>query len=276
MQEKLLNFFNSVGFTDEDGDFLNASIAKVVLKRKEELLEIFIENERPINPVRTFELIKCASKGINGKQKCHINFIYNDMDDDDILEAFKVLLGDLITKRPSLVSLENKNIAVDDDFIIVELDSKSEEYDMIKKELNGLSEGLVELGFYEMEITTAINVENQKRIQEEIEADRNRVIEVEQFEPEPQQNSGGGYGNGSWTPKKKIEYSREGLVTIASIDQEENNVHLEAYIFGAEFNQLKTKDGRDLYLITLKIIICENLLKRLLQMQKTINLFYIL
>jgi hypothetical protein len=140
MQEKLLNFFNSVGFTDEDGDFENASIAKVVLKKKEELFEVFIENDRPINPVRTLELVKCASKGINGKSKCHINFIYNDMDDEDILEAFKVLLGDLITRRPSLVSLENKNIAIDDDFIIVELDSKSEEYDMIKKELNGLSE----------------------------------------------------------------------------------------------------------------------------------------
>ena len=253
MQEKLLNFFNSVGFTDEDGDFSNASISKVVLKKKEELFEVFIENDRPINPVRTLELVKCASKGINGKNKCHINFIYNDMDDEDILDAFKVLLGDLITKRPSLVSLENKNISIDDDFIIVELDSKSEEYDMIKKELNGLSESLVELGFYEMEITTAINVENQKKIQEEIEADRTRHIEVEYSEPEPQQNGGGSYGNGSWTPKKKIEYSREGLVTIASIDQEENNVHLEAYIFGAEFNQLKTKDGRDLYLITLKI-----------------------
>ena len=34
MQEKLLNFFNSVGFTDEDGDFSNASISKVVLKKK--------------------------------------------------------------------------------------------------------------------------------------------------------------------------------------------------------------------------------------------------
>ena len=252
MQEKLLNFFNSVGFVDEDGDFINASISKVVLKKKEEMFEVFIENEKPINPVRTFELIKCASKGINGKNKCHINFIYNNIEDEDILEAFKVLLGDLITKRPSLVSLENKNIAIDDDFIIVELDSKSEEFDMIKKEINGLSEGLVELGFYEMEITTAINVENQKKIQEEIEADRNRHIEIQYSEPEVQQ--GGKYfGNGSWTPKKKVEYSREGLVTIASIDQEENNVHLEAYIFGAEFNQLKTKDGRDLYLITLKI-----------------------
>ena len=30
MQEKLLNFFNSIGFTDEDGDFVDASISKVV------------------------------------------------------------------------------------------------------------------------------------------------------------------------------------------------------------------------------------------------------
>ncbi len=252
MQEKLLNFFNSIGFTDEDGDFLEATIAKVVLNKKEQVFSVFIENERPINPVRTFELVKCASKGINGKGKCRVNFIYNDMDDEDILDAFKVLLGDLITKRPSLVSLENKNISIDDDFIIIELDSKSEEFDMIKKELSGLSEGLIDLGFYEMEITTAINKENERKIQEEIEADRNRVIEVEQYEVEPQQSSSG-YSNGSWTPKKKIEYSREGLVTIESIDQEENNVHLEAYIFGSEFTQLKTKDGRDLYLITLKL-----------------------
>ena len=56
-----------------------------------------------------------------------------------------------------------------------------------------------------------------------------------------------------WTPKKKVNYSREGVVSIGSIDREENNVHLEAYVFGTDFNQIKTKDGRDLFLVTLKI-----------------------
>ncbi len=253
MQENLLKFLNSVGYEDINGDFIDAYISRVVLKKKEEVFEVFIENERPINPVATLELNKCAKKGINGKSKCHINYIYDDMDDEDILEAFKVLLGDLITKRPSLVSLENKNITIDDDFIIIELDSKSEEYDMIQKEIRGLGDELVELGFYEMEITTAINKDNERKIQEEIEELRNRKIEID-YVPEPEFNNGGNsYSKGGWTPKKKVEYSREGLVTIESIDQEENNVHLEAYIFGAEFNQLKTKDGRDLFLITLKI-----------------------
>lgn len=252
MQESLIKFFKSIGYEDTDEYFCDAHISKVILNKKTESFEVFLENEVPINPVATLELNKCALKGINGKSKCHINYVYNDMSDDDILEAFKVLLGELISKRPSLVSLENKNISIDDDFIIIELDSKSEEYDMLQKEIKGLVEGLVDLGFYEMEITTAINKENERKIQEEIEEMRNRPIEVD-YIPEPESNGGQSYGKGGWTPKKKVEYSREGLVTIDSIDQEENNVHLEAYIFGAEFNQLKTKDGRDLYLITLKI-----------------------
>ena len=251
MQQKLLNFFTSVGYEDKNEDFKDASISKVILNKQKESFEVFIENDRPINPVATYALNKCALKGINGSKKCHVNYIYNDMDDNDILDAFKVLLGELIIKRPSLVSLENKNISIDDDFIIIELDSRSEEYDVLKKEIKGLSEGLVELGFYEMEITTAINKENERKIQEELEEIKSRPIEIEVTEPEL--SSGGGYGKGGWTPRKKIEYSREGIVTIDSIDQEENNVTLEAYIFGSEFNQLKTKDGRDLFLITLKI-----------------------
>ncbi len=248
MQDKMKKFFDSIGFEDVNDDFATANISRVILNKKKESFEVFIQNDKPINPVATLELTKCAKKGIKGKNPCHINFIYDDMQDEDILEAFKVLLGDLISKRPSLVSLENKNISIDDEFIIIELDSKSEEYDMLQKEIKGLVDGLVDLGFYEMEITTAINKENEKKIQDEIEADRNKKIEID-FYDEPVSN----YSNGKWTPKKKVNYSREGIVSIESIDQEENNVHLEAYIFGSEFNQLKTKDGRDLYLITLKI-----------------------
>ena len=247
MQEKMNKFFDSIGYKDTEGYFQDAHISKVVLNKKNESFEVFIENDRPIYPLATLELVKASKKGINGEKKCHINFIYNDMEDEDILDAFKVLLGDLISKRPSLVSLENKNISIDDDFIIVELDSRSEEYDMLKKEIKGLVDGLVELGFYEMEVTTAINHDNERKIQEEIEADRNKKIEIDIVEDIPTNSSNG------WTPRKKVNYSREGVVTIDSIQQEENNVHLEAYIFGSEFNQLKTKDERDLYLITLKI-----------------------
>ncbi len=240
-------FLKSINYEDANGDFEEASISSVKVNKKKESFEVFISNERPIDPVAALELIKCAKKGINGKHKCHVNFVYDEYEDDDILRAFKVLLGELIIKRPSLVSLENKNISIEDDEITIELDSRSEEYDMVKKELDKLGKKIEDLGFYEMIINTAINHENEKRIQEEIEADRNREIEVN-YVPMGDNNK-----SNSWSPKKKVNYSREGVVSIASIDQEENNVHLEAYVFGSEFNQIKTKDGRDLYLVTLKI-----------------------
>ena len=248
MQEKMFKFLDSVGYEDTDGNFNNAYISRVILNKNKKSFEVFIQNDKPINPIATLKLINCAKKGIKGQGKCHINFVYDSMEDEDILEAFKVLLGELIAKRPSLVSLENKNITIDDDFIIIELDSKSEEYDMLQKEIKGLVNGLIELGFYEMEITTAINKENEQKIQEEIEADRNKKIEIEFFEEPEQYNS-----NGGWKAKKKVDYKREGIVTIDSIDREENSVNLEAYIFGSEFTKLKAKDGRDIFLITLKI-----------------------
>lgn len=240
-------FLKSINYEDTNGDFEEASISCVKVNKKKDSFEVFISNDKPINPVATLGLVKCAEKGINNKHKCHVNFVYDTYEDDDILSAFKVLLGELIIKRPSLVSLENKNIYIEDDEITIELDSRSEEYDIVKKELDKLGKEIEDLGFYEMIINTAINHENEKKIQEEIEADRNREIEIDYVPSEETSHSNG------WTPKKKVNYSREGIVTISSIDREENNVHLEAYVFGSEFNQIKTKDGRDLFLVTIKI-----------------------
>ncbi len=243
-------FLKSINYEDENGDFEEASISSVKINKKKSTCEVFISSERPINPVASIKLLDNAKKGLNGdkKNKCHINYIYDTYEDEDILEAFKVLLGELIIKRPSLVSLENQNILIDEDEITIEVDSSYEEYDMLKKELNNLGKKLEDIGFYEMNVSIDINHENEKKIQDEIEADKNKEIEIDYVEPEETS-----YGNGKWTPKKKVNYSREGVVTISSIDQEENNVHLEAYVFGSEFNQIKTKDGRDIYLVSLKL-----------------------
>ena len=69
-------------------------------------------------------MVKKAKGGINGKTKCHINFIYDEISDEDVIDAFKVILGEIIIKRPSLVSLENKNIKIVDEIIVLELDTQ--------------------------------------------------------------------------------------------------------------------------------------------------------
>ena len=56
-----------------------------------------------------------------------------------------------------------------------------------------------------------------------------------------------------WTPKKKVNYKRDGVVSIKSLDKEENSVNLEAFIFDATFDERTKKDGTPFYLVTLKI-----------------------
>lgn len=242
-------FLASINYID-DGSLNDAVISKVSVNRSDETFTVYISNEEPINPSAAFKLLECAKKGINGEKKCIVKFDYENITDENILSAFKFLLGQLIESRPSLVSLNNKNISITDEEIIIELDSRSEEYDMLKEEIPNLVQGLIDLGFYEMNIVTAINHDNEKKIQDEILADRERVINNIEFYEMPDNNTN---HRGGWTSKKKVDYARGGLVTIDSLDQEENNVTVEAFVFDSEFNQLKTKDGRDIFLITLKI-----------------------
>ena len=67
MQEKLSKFLNSVGYEDKNGDFCQATISQVILNRKEQSFDVFIENDWPISPVATSELLKCGLNGINRK-----------------------------------------------------------------------------------------------------------------------------------------------------------------------------------------------------------------
>ena len=242
-------FLNSLGYEDSEGDFIESSISSVKINKKKSICEVEISNDTPINPIATLKLLELAKKGLNNnkKMKCNITYNYESFSDEDLLDSFKVLLGELIIKRPSLVSLENNNIFINGDEITIEVDSSYEEYDMLKKELDKLGKKLEYLGFYEVSVNIDINHENEKKIQEEIEKDKTKEIEVEYVELDSNNY------NGRWSPKKKVNYSREGVVSISSIDQEENNVHLEAYIFSSEFNQIKSKDGKDIYLVTLKL-----------------------
>ena len=240
-------FFNSISFVDENNEFQNATINKVLLNKSKDSCEVFIENEKPINPVTTLALVKKAKGGINGKTKCHINFIYDEISDEDVIDAFKVILGEIIIKRPSLVSLENKNIKIVDEIIVLELDTQSEEYEILRAEIKTMKLCLEKLGFYDFDITTAINVENETNIRKMIEDKKNDISDVFVPKDEPVSNNNGFYGH-------KVDYKRKGVVTISSILQEENAVHLEAQVFGAEYKVLKNREtGKESFLAELKI-----------------------
>ena len=90
---------------------------------------------------------------------------------EDILEAVKPLLkeykcvlqledyleniGNRYYVRAIAKLIDAEKPYIEDDEITLELDSRSEEYDMVKKELDKLGKKIEDLGFYEMIINTA-------------------------------------------------------------------------------------------------------------------------
>ena len=245
MNQELINFFNSINYEYDSNDFLTTKISKVILNRQEETFYVFIENDFPLKPKTATDIIKCAKNGINGNTKCIVNFIYNTISNDDILEYFKYLLNDLTKERPSLVSLLDTKISIEDNLITILVDSETET-SILNEEIPPLKNKLGELGIHDISVVITIDQDMKNKIEEEIIADKNKEVKVTTYEEVNDSNN-------NFYHRKKVAYSRKGLVSINSITQEENNVHLEAFIFGSEFNEIKTKDNRTLYLITLKI-----------------------
>ena len=250
MNEMLEKFLTSINFSYND-ELKDVLIKKVVVNKEKEEFTIYLSSEKPLSPNVTHSLLKASKNGINGTNKCHLVFLYENITDDDILNCFKYLVRELVKERVSLVSLESGNITINDDKITIEVDSKFEEFDLFKEEIPYLNKQLTLLGFYDMDIEVVVNTLNEKEIQDLLETERTKEVSEDLYpDSEWETPSSNNFGR---KPRKKIEFSRDGVVTIDSIKQEENNVHLEAQIVSNETSNIKTKDGRVFFLVTLTI-----------------------
>ena len=250
MNNMLEKFLTSIGF-DYSEELSSIQIKKVIVNKEKEEFTVYLGSENPLPPSVALSLLEASKNGINGKNKCNIIFSYENLTDDDILTCFKYLVKELTKERVSLVSLLNGNITILDDKITIEVDSKFEEFDMFEEEIPYLVKQLIALGFYEMEVEVVVNTENEKEMQDLLETERTKEVSEEEY-PDSEWGSVSSDNKG-WKPRKKVDFQREGVVTIDSIKQEENAVHLEAMIVSNETSVIKTKDGREFFLVTLTV-----------------------
>lgn len=243
MDEKLLRFFKKIGFNDAIA-FENASLRDMEINRKEKTWLINIKSTEVININSVMNLKKLCKDGIDDVKRIDIKLFYDEIDNESVLEYFIYFIDQLIESSPSLSTINKDKIHIDDEIIIIEVLSKIEEA-TLKKECKKIFKKLEELGITGYEVSFVINEEEAKEIKQIIEKEINEVKVVRPVVKENKENS--------WKNRTKVEYQREGVVPIISIDRDENAVNLEAYIFDAEFNVLTKKDGNPLYLITLKI-----------------------
>ena len=244
MDEKLLRFFKKINFNDAIA-FENCRLKECAINGKENTWTIRIIGDELV-PVQSVTRLKtlCA-EGLEDVNKIFIEIEYEHLDPELVLDYFLYYLDIIIKDSPSLSGLNKDNIKIDDDIIIVEVTSKSEET-LLKRESKKIMKKLDTLGIHNFDVTFVINEEAQKEIRKIIEKTKEDVVV-------PRIVASTNDDKPKWQQRKKVEYEREGIVPISSIDREENAVNIEAYVFDAEFNQLTKKDGTPLFLITLKI-----------------------
>jgi DNA polymerase-3 subunit alpha (Gram-positive type) len=234
MNNELQRFFNSIKFIDDNNAFINTTVLKVILKKKEELFEVNLANDNVIEYKYIKSLFNAAKHGINGEKKCVIKMNYQKITQDNINDYLKNLIIELIDKRPSLISLKDSNFIIDDEIISIEVNTKNEE-ELILKESKWLKKELNDYGLGDFTITTVFNKEKHDTIVSEIKATKESVnLNKEEIKD-----------TGSIVVGKHIDGD---VTSISNISGDLKNVIIEAYIFGKENMERET-----INIITLKI-----------------------
>ena len=217
MDDKLMRFFNKINF-EEINDFEGVKVSKVVINKQKESWIVYLQSDKVINPESMIKLINKAKGGIENVNMIDIKISYSNISDEDIIKYFKYFLDQKVIDNVSLQSIINNDFKVENNEISVEVISKMEA-NLIDSFNDEFSKYLKNLGLSEVELVPVINDEKRKEIKEEIENSKTDIIVNKE-------------------PEFKIimgeEIKSKKITEIKDIIGEENNVTVEAYIFGIE------------------------------------------
>jgi len=232
MDEKLLRFFNKIGYENREV-FKNSKVLKVTINSIDETWNVYIENENCIDVNSAIELINISKKGIDEVKSINIIYSNKNVSDENVIEYFKFLLTELIKTSPALTSIINNEITVIDDIITIEVISEIEEK-LIKKASKKLIKQLDSLGLKDFNINCKINEILKEEIKREIKELKVDIVKKEEVVNTVIMGE---------TIKSKVS-------TIDSIIGEDNNITVEAFVFGTEIFESNKSNFK---ILTLKI-----------------------
>ncbi len=230
-------FLKSINFSDSEELLNEVQITKVILNKKNASFNVFLTS----NKVLPFDLVDTLINGeykINDTYNCNINITYDNVPISDLTEYLSKIIEKLVIAKPSLISLSENPPLIDDDIIIFEVISETEE-ETIKKEENNIRKMLASYGLKDYFITTKINEELKKNIEEELD----NVHKPADFIPEIIE-----YKPGEVIIGKNI--SKE-PVPIGSITNVGRNITIEGYI-----ESISYLERENINILTLTI--CDN------------------
>ncbi len=219
MKTELDRFFDSISYKDEENNFKETIVDKVVVHKKEKTFEVFLKAKNPINPEALFALYKKCKKGINKTSPVKVKIVYENYNDEAVIECFSYLLNELVKRRPSLSGIVENKVLIEDKKIIIEVNSKIEEK-LISEEKANLLNILDSFGYEENDIMSN-KVDNPTLLERKEDV----VIVQSPKKEEPETNVI--YG-------QNIRNDKE-ITTLNNIMGEVGNLVCEIFVFGAEY-----------------------------------------
>lgn len=230
MDDKITRFFNKINF-DKALEFEDSKIEKVVVNNANNSWTVYIINNEFIKADILLELISVAKKGIDEVDTINIVYKNDKFSNDNIIDYFRYFLEEQSKKTPSFLSIINNNIELSNNVITIEV-LNSYEQKMIELESENILENLELLGFNSLSIACKIN----ESLKQDLKEDINPVDVIVKEE------------NDSVILGESIKWKK--LTTIDSIIGEENNVVIEAYVFGTDVFESSKSNFK---ILTLKI-----------------------
>ncbi len=233
MNEVLVRFFNKINFLYEESDFKNVSVDKVVVNKKAKTWDVFLVALKPIDIDVLKKLKEHSKNGVDDIKEINIYVSIKEVSLNDVLNAFNYFVKELAINNPSMSSLLDNEIKISDEVICVEVINKAERMVLLDKEKQ-IIKNLKDYGYGDFKLDTVINEEKHNQVKEEIKENKVDIIKED-------------------APKYKVvvgESIKSKPLKINEIIGEDNNVTVEAFVFGSDIFE-STKSA--FKILTLKI-----------------------
>ena len=177
MDKEVKNFLKSINYEITDDTFSASHISKVILNKEERKFYVYLNNEYPFNLEEIEKLLSCSHNGIKEPNDVKINFVYDNIKDDDVLNAITYILEKEKDTHPSLVTITKENIKVSDKMITISIASKTEE-DILNELKEEFITTLNNYGYLDYEININLDNEMTDSVIKEIEEEKNRPVDI--------------------------------------------------------------------------------------------------
>lgn len=267
MDEKLKKLFEKISFIDSNNLFIDAKLEHISKKRDNSKCLFIIKVEKPISYEIYLELKDKLASTFFEIDEVLLSFVMDKYEDSDLLLTVKSILSDILNKKDMVLSIDEEKIKAENSVIsidvgnIIEKERVSSIFDIILPILH-------DMGYINAKFSVNVNREINEEIASEIEADKNRKVEIEVPAPKEIEPPKKGYSRRSFRENddrvvlgKVIKNSAVTKLKTVPVDINEINAMevlktmqdaiVEARVFGIDVIESRKRPG--FRIATLKI-----------------------